>query len=923
MAEPNHSSIVYMPAEQAKATRPQPLPDEWVTAEKCLNYFVGALALMERVGNCLGTLAFTWATVVVLGGFSTNLGVDFWYATAIVFLEAFRVFSRESRSDDELLFRTTGSIKLKRMKLLRGISYYLTVSIVIAPMPAGYLNDNAWLQFITALVAVLALGSAMLWSHAPKREILLIIPPLFVGCFQSLVPVAVARIVISVERLYIKDNGRNAGNEHLASALTIFYSMVLAQGVLYLAACVLESLLSFYFRRSLAWSCNLLTSKTAYESINLYYEHAYNKRMKEGVLAQEDMDLVTFAFDSLDSNSNDKKLAAVQILDSLLVLEQKNTSKSRLVPKIINSTKVVASLINMLGWTPDSEDKEKGIDGNEYALTRLLAAKVIASLAKHLRIVGIPGTVQMVSSLLDADVNNKKQKQDVSKKILYRNEVDINDNQQQSHASSTLVTIQGERSYHAPRNGQKKLSKQMEEGNKSEIRYVKIKFFDRIGNMLHDLNVWKPSEDMDLFPTLGMLILERLAHDLDNCVEIIKAPGLIRKIIEFIINTTDTTNNIMISSLKLIAKLASTEGEMGMTIRKKILCQDLFLSNLVEILIDNDNHSEQWKLVMVVITKIILADGTDNDDNKIVLTDEKDKNDNKIIVLADGKENNDNKIVLADGKDNDIDKFSVIIPELMLAFLGPHESSNTDYDHSLRLLAGEVLSKMTEKNDPSIFMAILQEKGYSLIRDLKNMLQQDEYICVAASLLINLCAHSQDKLHHHLRPNEELSSILKVVLEKILDAKGKQLQVLIVTTSKLYNLIPKKYFACELESCTNKETFVEKLVDALNSNKKMCHECPTMRRVIVDITISITESCPLYSPIFESKGMIEALSNVERILTNVEKYKVFLGQLGDNSVLNWGLPPPDLVTKAKKLIGSPNEEPNVHDLSSTDIDHVN
>jgi hypothetical protein len=45
---------------------------------------------MRRLGHGLGMLAFTWATVVVLGGFSTDLGKDFWYATAIVFLEPFR-----------------------------------------------------------------------------------------------------------------------------------------------------------------------------------------------------------------------------------------------------------------------------------------------------------------------------------------------------------------------------------------------------------------------------------------------------------------------------------------------------------------------------------------------------------------------------------------------------------------------------------------------------------------------------------------------------------------------------------------------------------------------------------------------------------------------------------------------------------------
>uniref|UniRef100_A0A0E0I4Y2 Uncharacterized protein n=1 Tax=Oryza nivara TaxID=4536 RepID=A0A0E0I4Y2_ORYNI len=44
------------------------------TPEKWLNRFVRLLALMERMGNALGTLAFTWATVVLLGGYPTVLG---------------------------------------------------------------------------------------------------------------------------------------------------------------------------------------------------------------------------------------------------------------------------------------------------------------------------------------------------------------------------------------------------------------------------------------------------------------------------------------------------------------------------------------------------------------------------------------------------------------------------------------------------------------------------------------------------------------------------------------------------------------------------------------------------------------------------------------------------------------------------------
>lgn len=81
--------------------------------EKALNCCVRSVALVERVGNALGTLAFTWATVVLLGGYPTVLRPtdDFWFATTIVFLEAARMFSRNNRLDYQVFFHTRGAVR--------------------------------------------------------------------------------------------------------------------------------------------------------------------------------------------------------------------------------------------------------------------------------------------------------------------------------------------------------------------------------------------------------------------------------------------------------------------------------------------------------------------------------------------------------------------------------------------------------------------------------------------------------------------------------------------------------------------------------------------------------------------------------------------------------------------------------------------
>ncbi len=68
--------------------------------EKWLNCFVRVVALVERTGNAIGTLAFTWATVVLLGGYPSVLrpDEDFLYATTIIFVEAAR-YATLSSSD--------------------------------------------------------------------------------------------------------------------------------------------------------------------------------------------------------------------------------------------------------------------------------------------------------------------------------------------------------------------------------------------------------------------------------------------------------------------------------------------------------------------------------------------------------------------------------------------------------------------------------------------------------------------------------------------------------------------------------------------------------------------------------------------------------------------------------------------------------
>ncbi|KAG6494451.1 uncharacterized protein LOC122002987 [Zingiber officinale] len=65
--------------------------------ERKLILFAFHLAMLEKFANVIGTLAFVWATVVILGGFAITLDrKDFFFVTAIIVVESFRVFSRNN-----------------------------------------------------------------------------------------------------------------------------------------------------------------------------------------------------------------------------------------------------------------------------------------------------------------------------------------------------------------------------------------------------------------------------------------------------------------------------------------------------------------------------------------------------------------------------------------------------------------------------------------------------------------------------------------------------------------------------------------------------------------------------------------------------------------------------------------------------------
>ncbi|CAL4948697.1 unnamed protein product [Urochloa decumbens] len=972
--------------------------------ERRLNGFVLFVAFGEWAGNAFGTLAFLWATVVLLGGYCTSLKpVDFWIATAMIFIEAFRMFSRNYRLDDQSMFRTTRAIRAISAPFVRmlvhpqewnelagimGSSIYpvtflqrlpfgylanimmaalllfmsklqfpgalrlmsrprryrrlllwavlaaliiiaaLLISSLVKTLPQDDVHFVYGFQLAAILVQVVAvlllnfrlpsicglvdsccgrkllslakvvmviylLGNLVFWPSVKIASVYYSLPFLYLELLelQSLLCLPFATLVLSLGSLQTPANSPSSqltditlhicffgqlvsslamigsdlratavmlvalliGNLQIPGAITrimlssfglgslhnnkkyedkllksmeAFYVLTLCQGTLYIVACI-SHIFSFFLRRSLARQSGL-RGKRGSRAVDLYYHCAYLKCMETGILAAgKEIGLASFAVESLSSGSRKEQLAGVLILDSLLQQREElflKTEREELVSRISCSSKAVYALISMLGWT-NLQDRE----------IRLLAAKVTAKLAGSLRVSATPGMLKLVSSLLDA--GDQRPTGLTSPK-------DVGDNK-------------------SPGNSRIK--------RRRHDSYVSRPWWQVKERWT--VPAEPPLTHQDSFPVLGMLILESLASDHDNCAEICRATDLISKITGFISYTSGNflqQKAVVYSSLSLVRRLAITGGKIGMLLRQQLWEDPFLLDNLAGMLEDSRSSIKAWEPAMDIIAKLALAEGA-------------------------RKEIGSNK---------------VIIGKLMHAFLGRYGPTNMHYCHELRLAAGEALANLAIEN-PANCLVILEEPGYKLIKDLKDMLWHEKYRYVAATLLQNLCAHSRDKMHT-LGANEHLSYALPVVMEKCMAVEGKQMETLIGLASQICNIIP-ECVVHSLESHHGVSPFVQKLVSVLHANKKPSPEYPRMRRMIVELIISIIESHPHYTTIFLEGGMMKALSKIESIPSKVERYRVFLGNAG--VVLESGLPLPIIVARAKGLFDSATPTAGSHHWS--------
>ncbi|KAK3149907.1 hypothetical protein QOZ80_3AG0224530 [Eleusine coracana subsp. coracana] len=374
----------------------------------------------------------------------------------------------------------------------------------------------------------------------------------------------------------------------------------------------------------------------------------------------------------------------------------------------------------------------------------------------------------------------------------------------------------------------------------------------------------EPLTEQALLPVLAMTIIYNLAgYDQDNCLEISRASELIPKIIGFTSycrsNTTyaDAGSNVLVkSSLKLLNRLTSIDGEIGTTLRHNISRHPFLLGNLAEILRDSTSSPELRKLGAGILRNLAVDVNTRQE----------------------------------------IGRIQVVINGLMQTFLMPDGlSTSTNADPLLRKVAGQALAMLAMDSIDNC-LAMLREKRFAFIKELTAIIHLDRYRCVSASLLRSMCLHARHELQ--LSDLKELSYALREVLEKVLVANRAEIGFLVGLSSEICKTVPDD-FARELGHGQIKQTFVKCLVDALNENMEVSDACPEISRSILEQTITMMEYDSGYASYFNHHHMSKALSMMEQMACCSANYNIFVG---DARLTEAKEPLSSLVARAKQLM---------------------
>ncbi|KAM3323763.1 hypothetical protein P3S67_004914 [Capsicum chacoense] len=375
--------------------------------EKKITLFALRLAVLEKAATGLGTLGFIWATVVLLGGFAITLDTtDFWVITTILLIEGTRIFSRSHEL--EWQHQATWSLADVGISSFRAIKYSTRTIVKAAKAIFKPISDatNASSREIARNSQQTARGkwdqrrlATRMWTSSevpllPYARWMFIARNVSKMLYWLQILSATACLVLSLMKLVFQNFGEVAKGDtdkrNRKSALLIFYSLAFTEALLFLLEKAYWEWKINYYRllEEVNKKCEL--GPSGMTSVRRFFYDAYSRSVNGSIFDGLKMDMVSFAMELLASTSPDEQLIGAQILRKF-ALNPRFCDDT--LQKIGTNIIVMDRLVEMLNWKDVQEEE-----------LRLSAAEIISKLTgkkqNSLRVAGIPGAMESISSLL-------------------------------------------------------------------------------------------------------------------------------------------------------------------------------------------------------------------------------------------------------------------------------------------------------------------------------------------------------------------------------------------------------------------------------------------------------------------------------------------------------------------------------------------
>lgn len=397
--------------------------------EKKLTLFALRLAVLEKAASGIGTLSFIWATVVLLGGFAITLDkTDFWFITVILLIEAARIFSRSHEL--EWQHQATWSITdagINSFRALKSSSNLIIEAAMVACRPSRKMSQQS-----RELAGATCQASRRDWDEKkmPSRtwtssEVPLV--PYGKWVFNSRniskllywlqLASATACVVLSLIKLVHRNYGEvekgDSDKRNRKSALIIFYSLALADALLFLLEKAywewkvsVQKILDQVNKE-----CELGDSGLI--SITRFFYDAYSRCVNGSIFDGLKMDMTSFAMELLESSSPDEQLIGARILRKFSTIQWFSEDT---LQKIGINLSVMGRMVEMLNWKDPQEEE-----------IRYSAAEILSKLAgikqNSLRIAEIPGALESTSCLLHVSRSHTRAADEISeKRIIFDDE---------------------------------------------------------------------------------------------------------------------------------------------------------------------------------------------------------------------------------------------------------------------------------------------------------------------------------------------------------------------------------------------------------------------------------------------------------------------------------------------------------------------